>query len=99
MSSFLYRLDGRCTVAAIVQLPEPSAAGTVASTSIRRCVSLIARSLPNIDRGSRARTQRAWMTDLPKRSIVSSRCARLSPGSPTCSQVTPSAACFSTPLR
>ena len=39
------------------------------------------------------------MTDLPKRSIVSSTCARLSPGKPTCTHVTPSAASFSRPDR
>lgn len=39
------------------------------------------------------------ITSAPNRSVVSSRCARLSPGSPTCNQVTPSAASFSIPLR
>ena len=47
----------------------------------------------------RARAQRASMTDLPKRSIVSSTCARLSPGNPTCTHVTPTAASFSRPAR
>ena len=41
----------------------------------------------------------ALITELPKRSIVSSTCARLSPGSPTCTQVTPTAASFSRPAR
>jgi hypothetical protein len=44
--------------------------------------------------------QPAWViTDLPKRSIVSSTCARLSPGNPTCTHVTPTAASFSRPAR
>lgn len=41
--------------------------------------------------------QAARMTEAPKRSMVSSKRARLSPGSDTCSHVTPTAASFSTP--
>ncbi len=56
---------------------------------------------PNLVKAYRrlARSQLASITRVRNRSIVSVACATLSPGNPTCSQVTPSAASFSIPLR
>jgi hypothetical protein len=45
------------------------------------------------------RSQLASITRVRNRSMVSVACATLSPGNPTCSQVTPSAASFSIPVR
>ena len=39
------------------------------------------------------------MTELPKRSIASTACAKLSPGTEACTQVTPTAASFSSADR
>ena len=39
--------------------------------------------------------QAASMTEAPNRSMVSTACVKLSPGTPTCNQVTPTAASFS----
>ena len=57
----------------------------------------VARVSAPVDRPGAQLT--ALITELPKRSIVSNTCARLSPGNPTCTQVTPTAASFSRPAR
>ena len=56
---------------------------------------------PNLVKSARRRTQPqlASITRVLNRSMVSVACATLSPGNPTCSQVTPSSASFSIPVK